>query len=88
MAAGEDQRARSELEQALQRQVERAADTGRRQRHHLQQWVRPRGRPQERVFGPLVLAGRADPRGLGSWLSDLDPWDFRQRVLILEQTES
>ena len=58
-----------------------------RERHRLAQWVRPRGRPQERVFGPLALLVDRDPAILGAILADLDPWEARHQVITLEESD-
>ena len=60
---------------------------GGRERHRLAQWVRPRGRPQERVLGPVALLPDRDPAILGAILTDLDPWEFRHQVITLEESD-
>ncbi len=82
-------RARSEeavrrLEESALREGERSAGVGRERRRRLAEWVRPRGRWQERVLGPLVLMRGYDPDRLGRVLARLDPFDLRHHVIGLE----
>lgn len=76
-----------EFQPAWSNQRSQAAEALRRQRHHLEQWVHPRARAQERMFGPLVVAARPGPERLGAWLASLDPWDFGHQVVVLEEQD-
>jgi uncharacterized protein YllA (UPF0747 family) len=74
----------SGLEGTFIKDRERKAGVGRDRRRRLAEWVQPRGRPQERILGPLTLLRGGDPRGLGRILAALDPLDFRHHVVMLE----
>jgi len=53
-----------------------------RTRHHLLEWIRPRGRSQERVLGPLVLLREHDPRATGRLLSGIDPLAAEEFLVV------
>jgi uncharacterized protein YllA (UPF0747 family) len=60
----------------------------RRLRHGLAQWIWPRGRPQERLLGPVALLPRRDPVILGKMMATLEPWDMRHQALTLEEGDA
>ena len=77
----------SGLEGTFTKDRERKAGVGRDRRRRLAQWVQPRGRPQERVFGALTLLRGGDPRCLGRLLAALDPLDFRHHIVMLDAAD-
>ena len=76
----------AKLRRSFDKQAERSGGIGRGARRRLAEIMRPRGRPQERVLGPIVLLKRA-PRVTGEILLQLDPLDFRHHVVTLEDQD-
>ena len=60
------------LEKTFTKEEQRAAGTSAKHRKHLQEWVRPRGRAQERILSAVALA-RGDLARLGQALLGVDP---------------
>ena len=56
--------------------------------HQLAQWTHPRGRPQERVFGPLALRPGVAVSWTGEAFGGCDVLDFRRRVIIVGDEET
>jgi bacillithiol synthase len=67
------------------REREAGVITGRRAR--LEQWVFPRGKPQDRVYGILSAMGRAGLPAIRRWLAELDPLDPRHAICTFEDTD-
>jgi len=76
----------SRLQRGFERQREHDGDTGRRTRHRLAETVRPRGRPQERIFGPMALLGNR-PELIDGILSEVDPLNFKHHVITLSDED-
>lgn len=50
-------------------------------------WVRPLGRPQERVYGAMTALARFGIDSVTRTLTSLDPFDFRHRVVVLPRAD-
>lgn len=75
------------LRKSFEKQREQAGDVGRRGRRRLAESLRPRGKPQERLLGPLALLRGNDPALIGDILSRIDPLDFRHHVVTLDDED-
>ena len=75
------------LKRTFEKHRERAGGVGRRGRRRLAETLRPRGKPQERLLGPISLFRGRDPALMSAALSGIDPLDFRHHVVTLEDED-
>ena len=75
---------REKLRETFRRDAEREAGVERNRRRKLAEWVRPKGKPQERVLSGPHVWSRATPEAFRSWLDQLDPFDPRHLVCTFE----
>lgn len=71
----------------LAREATGRGEGARARRRRLQEWVRPRGRWQERVFSPLVLVRGCRPGTLRRLLEGLDSRETGHHVVTLEESD-
>jgi bacillithiol biosynthesis cysteine-adding enzyme BshC len=71
---------REKLRDTFRREAERKSGVERNRRRRLTEWVRPKGRPQERVLLLPHLLARASVDALRGWLAALDPFDRRHVI--------
>jgi uncharacterized protein YllA (UPF0747 family) len=71
----------------FRRDRDREAGVHTSRRARLEQWVFPRGKPQDRVFGILPVMARASLPAIRRWLAVLDPLDKRHVVCTSEETD-
>lgn len=81
------QEAESKFFSAIRKEKERRGEAGRLARHRLAALVRPRGLPQERVLPFLNLAAGQPPGRLGEWTAQVDVFDYRHHLMVLEETD-
>lgn len=76
----------AKLRRSFDKQAERSGSVGRGARRRLAETMHPRGRPQERILGPIPLL-RRNPRLIGDIMSRVDPLDFRHHVVTLDEED-
>lgn len=72
------------LKDTFRRDAERRAGVEGGRRRRLAEWVRPKGRPQERVLALPHLVGRASLAAIARWTAALDPFATRRLVATFE----
>jgi hypothetical protein len=76
--------AAEKLDATLRREAERAEGVEGDRRTRLAEWVRPKGRPQDRMTTlPDVLA-RMSIEDFRSWMRALDPYESRTMIVTTE----
>ena len=75
------------LKRSFEKQREQAGGVGRRGRRRLAETLWPRGKPQERLLGPIALLGGHASALISTALSGIDPLDFRHHVVTLEDED-
>jgi uncharacterized protein YllA (UPF0747 family) len=71
----------------FRRDREREAGVLTSRRSRLEQWVFPKGKPQDRMFGILPVMARASRAAISRWLSELDPLDKRHVICTFEEVD-
>ena len=72
----------SRLEETFRKDWQRRLGVGPKDRHRLDQKIRPRGRPQERMVGPFALGLTSED--LAHLAEGFDPFDYRPFIIIKE----
>jgi bacillithiol synthase len=80
-------RRRDKLKGTFLREAERRLGVERNRKRRLAEWVRPKGRPQERVLSPPHVLSRASKAAVRTWLSATDPFDPRHVVCTFEEED-